>query len=512
MSKVNNFQDEFTFDDILIAEDVTTTHNCGMSRIALCAPDQINPVGPKLVKEGYHGCLSVITLRLHYAIQVWCRASIISAASHNGFEKYWWLDWVPGKGGFNNLENTDTSKKMSEKQMLQRFWKLLEKIANSGEVQVTEGYWVNGEGKGMCGPRVTGNVIVDAKTADEIQVDDVQTYPYCKQMRTFKWNEIKDFFIELTLDQLRLTMPDKLHNHKEIDDTLLEACFNWDTEMIKMAMARGANINCLDRDGSSVIIRAMDSLGYDDEKIPQCEKIIDLLLSYSADINLFGYEAMSPLICAYDSLYNTTELVEFLLERGASPNTNCFCADITHNSKQRNVRSTLLDILDPSKMGENDIKLGKILRNAGGRRYVWDYTPWNDENTGKSVVIMVPADNNGSLFTDNSAWPIGNATQLTFEDQNDNQIVVKFDSVADDLAQWYADFRQNCTNRNHDWLEWKQRGRELADRVAQLLPDNVALFYLYDIEEYLEKDGSIDLAYLVSGSLLFRKSYPLRIK
>ena len=191
MSKVNNFQDEFTFDDILIADDVMTTHDCGMSRIALCAPDQINPVGPKLVKEGYHGCLSVITLRLHYAIQVWCRASIISAASHNGFEKYWWLDWVPGKGGFNNLENTDTSKKMSEKQMLQRFWKLLEKIANSGEVQVTEGYWVNGEGEGMCGPRVTGNVIVDAKTADEIQVDDVQTYPYFKQMRTFKWNERK---------------------------------------------------------------------------------------------------------------------------------------------------------------------------------------------------------------------------------------------------------------------------------------------------------------------------------
>ena len=113
MSKVNNFQDEFTFDDILIAEDVMVTHDCGMSRIALCAPDQINPNGPKMVKNSYHGSLSAITLKLHYAIQVWCRASIISATSHNGFEKYWWLDWVPGEGGFNNLKYNDTLQKMS---------------------------------------------------------------------------------------------------------------------------------------------------------------------------------------------------------------------------------------------------------------------------------------------------------------------------------------------------------------------------------------------------------------
>ncbi len=509
MSKVNNFQDEFTVDDILIVEDVTSTHDCGMSRIALCAPDQINPVGPELVKGRLRGTLSAITLKLHYAIQVWCRAAIISSGD-SGFNDYWMLNWETGIGGFKTLNYLGIS--TSEEKLLQCFWKLLEEIANSGEVQVCEGYWVKCDGEGVCGPKVNGNVIIDAETADKIKVDNVYTYPYNKQLKTFKWNEIKDFFVELTINQLRLTKPDKLHNHSSIDDELLEGCVNWDKEMIKRAMERGANINCLDNDGASVITRTIGELDYDVSKVPQCEEIIDLLLSYGADINLFGYEAMSPLVCAYDSLYNTTELVEFLLERGALPNANCFCADITHNSKQRNVRSSLLDVLDPSEMGDRDIELAKIVREAGGRRYVWDYTPWNDENTGKSVVIMAPADNNGSLFTDNSAWPIGNATQLTFEDQNDKPTVVNLDSVADDLAQWYADFRQNCTNRNHDWLEWKQCGRELADRVARLLPDNVALLYLYDIEEYIEKDGSIDLAYLVHDSLLFRKSYPIRIK
>ena len=508
MSKVNNFQDEFTVDDILIAEDVTSTHDCGMSRIALRAPDQINFYGVELVKGSNRGVLSAITLKLHYAIQVWCKAAIISSGTQ--LNDYWRLDWQTSVGGFNTLNYSGIN--TPEEQILKSFWELLEKIANSGEIQVAEGYWIKCDGVGVRGPKIYGNVFIDTESADKIKVDDVYNYPYNKQMRTFKWNEIKDFFVELTINQLRLTKPDKLHNHTSIDDELLAGCANWDKEMINTAMARGANINCLDDDGASVITTTIGELDNDISKVPQCKEIIDLLLSYGADINLFGYEAMSPLVCAYDNLYNTTELVEFLLERGALPNTNCLYYEITYNPKQRNVRSTLLDILDPSEMGENDIKLGKILRAAGGRRYVWDYTQWNDENTGKSVVIMAPADNNGSLFTDNSAWPIGNATQLTFEDQNDKQTVVNLDSVADDLAQWYADFRQNCTNRNHDWLEWKQCGRELADRVARLLPDNVALFYLYDIEEYLEKDGSIDLAYLVHDSLLFRKSYPIRIK
>ena len=43
MKKVNNFQDEFSIQDIEVAQEVRATHNCGMSRIALKAPDQICP-------------------------------------------------------------------------------------------------------------------------------------------------------------------------------------------------------------------------------------------------------------------------------------------------------------------------------------------------------------------------------------------------------------------------------------------------------------------------------------
>ena len=39
------------------------------------------------------------------------------------------------------------------------------------------------------------------------KVDDVYTYPYDRTLRTFKWDEIKDFFCEMSLNQLRLTMP-----------------------------------------------------------------------------------------------------------------------------------------------------------------------------------------------------------------------------------------------------------------------------------------------------------------
>ena len=51
MKKVNNFQDEFSIQDIEIARDVRATYDCGMSRIALKAPDQIYRNSRELMKN-----------------------------------------------------------------------------------------------------------------------------------------------------------------------------------------------------------------------------------------------------------------------------------------------------------------------------------------------------------------------------------------------------------------------------------------------------------------------------
>lgn len=521
MSKVNNFQEEFSLDDILIATEAAYTYDCGMSRIALRAPDQIEKrLGARVFKKFgnvFYNQLPIVTLKLHYAIQVWSKVAFVSARSYNRFEEYWQLDWKPGKGGFNNIEYDETLKKTSEKQMLQLFWKELEKTANSGKIKVSEGYWIKCGGIGVNGPKVKGYAIIDTETVDDVFIDDIHTYPYNKQQRTFKWNEIKDFFVELTLDQLRLTMPAQLHNHSSIDDTLLEACSKLDADMIKMAIERGANINCLDDEGVSPIVRVIDGC-YDwnddigDEKMSQCKEVIDLLLSYGADINLFGYKCQTPLYRVCKRAYRTDriELLKFLLERGASPNINCFGYDIADDSRQRNIRSSILE--EYGDLYDEDDEVGRLLRAAGGRCFTYGYVPWNNENIGKYIVIMTPADDTGNFFIDNSVYPIGNATQLTIEDKDDKQIVISLADVADELMQWNADFRANIESRSYDRLAWKQRGLNLADRVAQLLPDTVALFYLYDIEQHITAGGTYAFYSLVREDDSFGRSFPLRIK
>lgn len=508
MNKVNNFQEEFSIHDIEVARDVKATHDCGMSRIALKAPDQIYRIHKWLMKEpkGASVSLNATTLKLHYAIQVWCKAALISADNPSNLLYYWWLHWESYGSPFNKLVYSNFYRNITVEQLLQWFWELLEKIANSGEIQVTEGYHIDCEGVGNTGPKVKCTLVLDAETGRDIhkKVDDVYTYPYNKEPKTYKWEEIKDFFFEMSLDQLRLTMPDKLHNHTSLDDTLLRACDQWDLEQIKLAMERGANINCLDKNGESVLQKAVEYYkehnvpldnDYSEEELAaienaneqKCKEVVNLLLSYGADINLFGYYGMVPLICAYYD--RSISMMKYLLEKGASPNTNCYLEDCQYWPLLKNVRSTILDVIDDliyEDYGETEKEIETIIRDAGGRQYVWDFNPWSYENEGKYVVHMCPSKKDDKLFSDNSKWFIGTSEQITIEDMYGNQTVVMLNSI-EGLKLWREEFQNNLTNPQYDWLSWKQRGYDLACKVAKLLPDSVALFYLYDNDKVVKE-------------------------
>ena len=56
-NKVNNFQEEFSIHDIEVARDVKATHDCGMSRIALKAPEQIYCCYKRLMQEPDCACI-----------------------------------------------------------------------------------------------------------------------------------------------------------------------------------------------------------------------------------------------------------------------------------------------------------------------------------------------------------------------------------------------------------------------------------------------------------------------
>lgn len=505
MKKVNNFQDEFSIKDIEIARDVRATYDCGMSRIALKADEQIYKIRRGLMNGSDSTSTSVnaMTLKLHYAIQVWCKALHITTDDSSKLRYYWWLSWTSDGTPFNKLKYDNFYYDITVEELLHKFWELLEQIADSGDIKVCEGYQCYYEGEDYFKPELGCAIILDRKNGKEVHntVENVYTYPYNKELRTFKWDEIKDFFYEMTLDQLRLTKPDKLHNHTELDDILLQASDMWDTELIKLAINRGANINCLDKNGESVLQKALEYIHerglliekhYSKEELKEiettnekkCKETVDLLLSYGADVNLYGYKGMTPLRCAYNS--RSPQMVKLLLENGASPNLNSYMDEL---EKPENVRSMILDDIDDliyEDYRDEEGEIERIIHDAGGRQYVWDYNPWTFGNEGKYVVHMTPSKKGDKIFTDNARWWIGTAEELVIEDKDGYQTNIALNSI-EGLRQWNADFQANITNPGYDWQSWKKRGYELACQVAKLLSDKVALFYLYDNETVVQK-------------------------
>lgn len=534
MKKVKNFQEEFSINDIEIARDVRATHDCGMSRIALKAPNQIYSIYKSLMKEpkSASGLIKATTLKLYYAIQVWCKAALISADNPSDLLYYWWIHWESDSNAFNKLVYHNIYRDISVEQLLQSFWELLESIANSGEIVVTEGYHIECEGEGHTGPKVVCRLIIDAKTGREIEekVDDIYTYPYNKEPKTYKWDDIKGYFYQMSLNQMRLTMPDKLHNHTPLDDTLLRACSQWDVEQIKLAMEQGANINCLDKSGESVLQKAVEYYkehnilidhDYTEAELTtikntneqKCKEIVDLLLSYGADINLFGFDGMTPLTCAYYD--RSPEMIKFLLERGATPNWNCYLEDCQYWPTLKNVRSSILYEIDElifEDYGDEERMIESIIRDAGGREYVWDFTPWNYENIGKYVIHMIPSTEGDKLFYDNAGWNIGTTSRLTVEDKNGNQTVISLNEI-EGIGIWLKDFQNNIENPNFDWHSWKLRGKKLAYEMVKLLPESASLFYIYDNDQVVEK-ASWHPSYTPKANelQLCRKGDPIRIK
>lgn len=510
MKKVRNFQEEFSLQDMEIAREVKETYDCGMSRIALKAPDQIERCGERIFKEPDSQYATVIckTLKMQYAIQVWCKAVLISEANPGDLLYYWWLNWADGDGPFRKIEYSKFYNDITVEQLLAQFWKLLEDVANSGEISVNEGFWISSEAiKYKKEPDIVCEVVLDKKCARDIKVDDVYHYNYNRKPVSYKWKEIKEFFCELTLDQLRLTMPKQLHKHTKIDDILLQACEDWDISAIKSAISKGADVNCLGQMGYSPLQRVVESCRYhginggmnltEEETVAiekrnylVCREIVDVLLEFGADIDLFGYDGMQPLACAYYE--KSVEMIKHLLAKGANPNYNSYLTDKQYWPLLKSVRCTILDVISEDLEEEYDDtekEIEKIIRDAGGREYVWDFDPWNYENIGKYVVAIRPSKEGDGLFIDNAGWDIGTPESLTIEDEADNQTIINLTSVTG-LKEWLKEFQDNFKNVGYDWKAWKKRGYNLALEVAAILPDRVALFYLHDNENVIKEYSS----------------------
>ena len=76
--KCPNFQDLFSLEDIFLAEKVRATHESGLSRIVICAPDQRRDFSSSIFPNSSNANISCLTLKLKYAIEVWAKAVLVS--------------------------------------------------------------------------------------------------------------------------------------------------------------------------------------------------------------------------------------------------------------------------------------------------------------------------------------------------------------------------------------------------------------------------------------------------
>lgn len=402
MSKVKNFQEEFSLDDIGIARDVMETFNC--SRFPICIKAPLETYHITRWMDGKEYASEPVTFRsikLEYAIRVFSLASAIAAKSSSNLFDLWrgWR-WSAKEGGFNNLDYEGFRSSKSFDELCDDFIILLEDIANSGRIYVTEGYYPTNQNEKDAGLGLSWVVVCDEileweRNHKRCFNGSLVAHPFNTSKITFKWDDIKWMFHKLSINQMRLVQHKYLHNHTELDDELLQACSKWDEEGIKRCMTEGANINCLDQDGESVLQKAVEFFRdkgvsfstkltdkemaiVNQDNLHKCQKIVELLLSYGADINLYGYEGLTPLVCAYYE--NSVPMTKFLLEHGADPNVNCFLTDIGPWSILKEIKSTILNCLSEGSCvsdatgeveyyNDNDKEIERLIIEAGGELY-----------------------------------------------------------------------------------------------------------------------------------------------
>ena len=528
--KFPNFIDLFPYDDCKKAYDAFTTFDCGLSPVCLSAPSQIYK-GVKCITDKKSSSIrfSLKTLRLEYAIQVWIKTFLISQSEPGPLLYYWWLGYNDNETSFRDLKYTQFDCSHTPEERVELFWKLLEDVANSGSITVSEGYSFNSiisKGGYFNHPNISVDVVLDAMNTEdgEQRITDIFKYKYNRTPRTFKWDDIKDLFTQLTLKQLSLYDLSKLHKSSNSDKQLFKACRDLDIDTVKKAIGLGANVNALDAKGASPLQCTIEFFEdknlsfsiyenkYTESEITRmkhdnyekCLTIVDLLIDTGADVDLFGAEGIQPLQCAYEA--HSIQLVRHLLERGANPNYNSYrWPNMKYDADEFCQSSILKDISECPLEFYDDIneRIEKLLREYGGRIYAWDLDVSRRRHIGR-YYISFDATGGESLFFDNAGIGIGDDKSITIENENGVKSEVTLSKI-DCLREWKDEYEQNIDNPHYDWNAWNKRGIAFAKKIAKMLPEYVALYYPFgdNIEiKYDEFDGQPYLEHLREERLM----------
>ena len=513
-----NFQDLYNFDDI--SKAMFCSKRTGYYPISLIPKDQeeiLDNTGRLGTYELNNTSQRTYTLKYWYAIQVW-NTAIAIASNHVVSNDLLHIlpHWEDRDDSFRKL--VDDEKFTPD--LVTKLWRLLEDVANSGNIKVHEGFFIDNVTKGYWGDfsyshiemecKFNINIILDMPSARTrtFPIENIWEYEFCKEEKDYGWDEIKHLFCEVSL-AVREIMNHRWMNKKgDLDKELFKACRNLDLAGVKNAIEKGANVNAIDDCGETALNDAVDlyscvgmlnDVNYTEDEEKEIEEnnyckliaIIDFLIEHGADINLFGYEGNSPIVSAYHT--HSPRLVEYLLKKGANPNVNCYLTDKMEEIYCSTILSCIFEDL-PEEYDEAEREIERLVKQYGGRLYYWGYNPVKREYVDRAFVGFWPTEN--TLFEDSAYDGCGDYKTLHIEISENNFVDIDISSVKG-LQDWHQEFIMNyyddkSVRTDEVWNAWFDRGLELARCVKALLPNNVDLYYLYDSRPVFRtrKDGS----------------------
>lgn len=315
------------------------------------------------------------------------------------------MKWIPRNKSFNKLSYLDES----INDQIAAFYEILKSLCSSGAIKVSEGYYFSTDYavknkyfniislSNAISPTV--NVVIDTTNVRDVYNDRdlLDAYRYVRKNVTYSWEEIKEYFITLSLNDLELLQGQEINRHDNKDELLFKACENLDIEEIKSAIQNGSNILALNKDGESPIYKCveaiqdfclyeLDNLGESELKvrISKMKECIDYLISRGADINSYGYGCLCSPLCESEYISNAS-VMEFLLSRGANPNYNTNFEDMCAMRDEWFIKSSVLSMVSDSisVYGEKYSEIQKdLLLSHGAKMYIDGFNP----ETGKMEV------------------------------------------------------------------------------------------------------------------------------
>lgn len=230
-------------------------------------------------------------------------------------------EWLKNNGYFREL--TFTCQKFEEAKQL--FWEQLRILADSNIITVHEKKF----------SRHHFDFILKPENIEKLDsVTKLKHHEYDKTPYSWKWNDVKIFYKELSIKDIQFLHGSEMIPYDEKNDPLFKACWDLNPDKIKEAIKNGADVNGFDEDKNTPIV----SLLYDIWGVEDIEKIDDvttdeqfsnriiecmkILLENGADINLFAIEGHDILSEAH--YFDNIKVMEFIFGNGVRLDLDCF--------------------------------------------------------------------------------------------------------------------------------------------------------------------------------------------